>query len=83
MDGCARVTAEQKPGDDHPVNPSSFLSPRRLHLLHPSERERWRQSGAMVSPLAGMRIHRKVSAPPSSGITVVPRSDERRGCGSL
>jgi hypothetical protein len=83
MDGCARVAAEQKPPRRHrlqtlahsPLPPTPASSPPRA-----SERAAAGgvASGATVSPLAGARIHRKVSAPPSSGITVVPRSSARR-----
>jgi hypothetical protein len=82
------------PRPAQPRNPSSFPPfsfPRHLFLPSPrSKRERESgdrrrgASGATASPLAGARVHRKVSAPPSSGITVVPLSGarERHGGGS-
>jgi hypothetical protein len=75
-------------------NPPEPFSPKTLvHFFlrspappsaHPRERARVSgdgrcgASGAMASPLAGARVHHRVSAPPSSGIIVAPGSTARR-----
>jgi hypothetical protein len=85
IDGHALISADQKPPrEPFSRNPSSFsLRSPGVSFFHPRERERGDgrrlgASGATASPLAGARGHRKVSAPPSSGFTVAPRSTARR-----
>jgi hypothetical protein len=57
---------------------SSSLSRASVFSTRASESGDRHCTGATVSPFASERVHRKVSAPPSSGITVVPRSSARR-----
>jgi hypothetical protein len=96
LDGNQRLRVDfgrtKTPAPFSPRNPSSFLPlfPPAPLSAHPRERARVSGDGrcgafgATASPLAGARVHRKVSAPPSSGFTVVPRSGacERHGGGS-
>jgi hypothetical protein len=79
INGRAWISTEQNPQRSWPRETlAHFLLPRRLRLLHPVRARERRPSGATASPLTGVRVHRKVSAPPSSGITVVPRSGAQR-----
>jgi hypothetical protein len=83
-----RCGRSKPPRAVHPENPNPFLSlPRSPRCLLFSTHARARRpaatdgdgaGGATASPLAGARVHRRVGAPPSSGISVAPRSPARR-----
>ena len=78
-DGRASASAEQKPGAAAtPRNPISFLpspSPSMKQSSdgdHPQCARRKEVGAAAARPLAGARVHPRVSAPPSSGLAEVP-----------
>jgi hypothetical protein len=91
--GRARVSEKRNCGDAPGRNPSSFLSPSTRRVSG-GERGRGRDGDddTAVSPFAGVRVHHRVSAPPSSGLPRCPMpsrvalaavADEgRRGSGS-
>jgi hypothetical protein len=75
-DGCARFPAEQNRARRPRANPSLILSlPRSLSRAAASDSERPTSGGgesvpeAPPEPLAGVRAHRWVNAPPSSGLS--------------
>jgi hypothetical protein len=83
--GCRRI--KNRTTQPFPPNPRSFTPPPipvAFVFLSPSERASGgragddRAGGATASPLAGARVHRRVGTPPSSGISVAPRSTARR-----
>jgi hypothetical protein len=67
--GRARVSEKRNCGDAPGRNPSSFPSPSTRRVSG-GERGRGRNGdgGAAASPFAGVRVHHRVSAPPSSGL---------------
>jgi hypothetical protein len=81
---CADLGGTKPPRRSPPKTLAHSLPRSPGAFFFPPEQREWvatggdRASGATASPLAGARVHRKVSAPPSSGFTVVPRSTARR-----
>jgi hypothetical protein len=74
-DGCARFPAEQNHARQPRANPSLILSlPRSLSRAAASDSEQPMSGGgeskpeAPLEPLAGVRAHRWVNTPPSSGL---------------
>jgi hypothetical protein len=81
IDGYASISGKQNPSPFALPNPNPFPlpDPRRLRLPLPERASESNPAsggvqagGATASPLAGVRVHRWVGAPPSSGFSVVP-----------
>jgi hypothetical protein len=71
--GRTRVSEKKNRGDAPGQNPSSFPSPS-THRVSGGERGRGHDGdgSAVASPFAGVRVHHRVSAPPSSGLPQCP-----------
>jgi hypothetical protein len=83
-DGCARFSAEQNRARRPRANPSLILSlPRSLSRAAASDSERPTSDDgesvpeASPEPLAGVRAHRWVNTPPSSGLSGTSTNERR------